>query len=533
MPVKVQEQTMDLRLDILQNDVWVLNGNEVMGCDHIETWWSSETSVHGTDVSDYPASITTAPEYTVTVCAETGAFTTDDVFIENMPDSNDEYLHNFQDFRIPYLNTINASGVLLTGNLTLTNTNHQFLDLEEFTFLDVNSSNVFVGGFGMAGNRMSQTGVLDGLVEKGVISNNGYSLYFGTFSDTDLPFAQVIPGAVNKKYYTGDFYSFDLLNNQGTRYLASEGLELINELAHNMVVPSAELTDIILENSSNGETLSLKSNFDNLPVIFDTRTIFNLLPLDVIVNLAMQTNAFYSDQVNRWIVECDTIKDTHAMIRFKFHDLKIDVPIEDLLLNATTGGRQLTFSNGQGACFLKVLPTSDSYATLGLSFLKSTFLAIDNNGGRIGMANANKQLQIKQSDYLPFDVNTTQYDQDEDEFNVTKVTSIEDISSGKIPFATPLNLSSEAELTFSPYKSEIDTLTVPARFSGAFITSGEVYLTYSFNGGQPSNALPNVATAADEGGNDDGGDGDSSDGIKVGAGYWMATAIALGLVLML
>lgn len=535
IPVLMNDQGMNLRLDIIQNDVWVINGNEVMNCLHINTWWSSETSVHGTEISELPASVTTASEYLATFCADAGAFTTDDDFIESLPDSQAENMENLDHYRIPYLNSINSSGVVLTGNLTLFNSNLQSVKLTDLSFVDVNDSDVFVGAFGLAGNHISHGGILNFLTDQEVIQHNGYSLHFGTFADTGVEYAQVIPGMVNNKYYNGDFYSFDLLENVGDRFQASEGegFALANELVKNMLIPSAELTDIILKNEYDGQTISLKSDFKQLPVIFDTRTVFNLMPLDVIVNIAMQTNAFYSDQVNRWLVECDTIINTHATINFKFGELSIDVPIEDCLMNATSYGSQLTFSNGKDACYLAFLPTSEAFSTLGLSFLKSMYLAIDNEGGKIGMARANKQLQVKQSDYfsLNFSYDDTSPYKTKDALNATGIKSIAVISSDNIPFATALNVSQSLTLTYSPSGDYQDTLTVPARFSGAFITSGEVFLTHSL-GEAASSPVTGFATAASE---DDGNDDDSFAvsnqvlGVPLKAGSYGVTLILLAI----
>lgn len=508
MPVLVGSQPMDLRLDVLQNGVWVMNGNDVMNCLYLQTWWSSESSVHSDEISHLPASITTASEYTATVCADAGAFTTDDAIIESLPDSKEPNMENLDPFRIPYLNTINATGVVLTSNLTVFNANNQSIEISDFTFVDVNLSNVFVGGFGLAGNYLNRNGILDSLADEDIIGSNGYSLHFGSFSDTGVEFAQVMPGTIDQKYYMGNLYSYKMLGNSGNRF-SGNGLNFENELVKNMMIPSTQLTGLDLENQDTGETTGLKSGSNPMPVIFDSRTIFNLIPLDVIVNIAMQTNAFYSEQVNRWIVECDTIRNSNAAINFSFGNLTIGVPIEDFLLDASTSGENLTFTSGKPACFLKFLPASDGFSTLGLSFLKSIYLAVDNEGGNIGMARANKAIHLKQSDYFPLNQHVHPYNESEASSNATDVKSIDSIRYNHIPFATTWNDSASGSLTFSPYGSAHNTLTVPARFSGAFITSGEVFLTHSFHNAG-TQTIPGFATAAAEDGSDDDSDDDDS-----------------------
>lgn len=497
-PVTIHDQSMDLRLDMVQNNVWVINGDEIMDCEHINTWWSSEESKFGTDASSLPASVTTQPEYTVTMCADAGALTTDDLSSDALVAPADIY-QDYEDINIPYVNAINASGDIIASNISLYTAHNDVINLTDFTFYDIDSSNVYVGGFGVAGNNFSDQGILGFLERNDIIYSNSYSLYFNTFSDTDVAFGQLLPGVVNSKYYVGDLYQFDMLEKSGSRY--GPELPTLNQLMDNMIIPFIVLNDLTAQNQRNGDKLSLfNPGTSGIPIIFDSRTVFNMFPLDIIVLIAMQTNAFYSNEVNRWIVDCETIRGTDASLVFTFGELDITIPIDDVLMNATYYDKQLTFSSGRNGCYLNFLPTTNDYSVLGLSFLKSAYIAVDNEGGKIGLAQANSKVQVKQSDYSGVENSDGDRDDDEgviDDFFASSdsisIDSIAYITPGTIPFATTADDKSSLTLTLSPTDGVPDTLTVPARFSGIIITSGEVIMTQSMNG-PISNVLPVFAT---------------------------------------
>ncbi|CAH6719805.1 aspartic proteinase yapsin-7 [[Candida] jaroonii] len=486
IPVTMGGQEMGLRLDLLQNNIWVMNDDYFLSCEEINSWWSSQEQIWGTvldnDTASLPASVTTAPEYVATACAGDGSFTTSDDFDRNMSDSRVSNLENFQQIRVPYIDAINVTGEVLTSDFSVLSTNNQSVMLKNFTFINANSSSVSVGGFGLAGNLLSDSGFTNGLMSTYDSNVNGYSLYFNKFTESNMSFAQVLPGVVDKKYFIDDLYSFDLLDHTGSRYTSGQGLEFENSLMDYMIIPSIQIDDILMENGDSGETLTLKGDrTDGYGVIFDTRTIFNSLPLDVIINIAIQTNAYYNEQAERWIVECETIRNVNALIDFKFGDLEIRIPLNNFLINATSDGDPLLFNNGEAACYLKFLPTSNTYLTLGLSFLEAVYLVVDNVGSTIGIAKTNDQLVIKEEDYLP------QQKQGDfkgfDNSNSSDVTTIGSISSGVIPFATHVNYTTHHTLTYLPFNSASDSLTIPGRFSGNLITSNEIFATQNSTSG--------------------------------------------------
>lgn len=485
IPVTVDGQDMGLRLDLLQNNVWVMNEEYFLDCEEILTWWSTQEQIWGSvldaETGLLPASLTTASEFVATACAADGTFSTPNDFAQHMHDLRVLNLENFQQIRIPYIDAINVTGEVLTSDFSVLTTNNQSIVLNNFTFINANSSSVSVGGFGLAGNFLSDSGFTNSLESTYDFNVNGYSLYFNKFQDSNISFAQVMPGVVDKKYYIDDLYLFDLLAHTGSRYTSGQGLEFENSLMDYMIIPSIQIDDILMENGDSGETLSLKGDrTDGYGVIFDSRTIFNLMPLDVIINIAIQTNAYYNEQAERWIVECETIRNVNALIDFRFGDLDIRIPLNNFLMNATSDGDPLIFSNGQPACYLKFLPTSNTYLTLGLSFLEAVYLVVDNRGSTIAIAKSNNQLDIKEEDYSPLKGESSFEGWDSysnSSRSLVQADTIATISSGDIPFATHVNYTEHHTLTYLPFNSASDSLTIPGRFSGNLITSDEIFAT--------------------------------------------------------
>lgn len=469
-------EEMGLRLDLVQPEVWVMNKNDFYKCSYIDKWISSEISEYG---SSMPALVTDASEYVATVCAQEGYYSMETGIAS--PTKADVY--NNQPYSIPYLNSINVSGVFATDNLSFIVSGNEKITLRDFTFVNADDANVLVGGLGLAGNPTG-SGFLDSLVANDIIDSVGYSLWFNNYSDSKNAVAEVIPGMIDKKYYSGDFFEFDIPDHESSQ----ESLE-DSTMIDNLKLPILPLSDVEVENQNNHRTLSLKSDSQNFAVLLDSRTVFNYLPLYMIVNLAIQTNASYSSEVNRWVVECDQITNLNATLNFKFGDLSVKVPLDDFLLSASYNNRNLTFATGKRACYLSFLPSSVSgYASLGLPFLKAIYLAVDYEGDKIAVASSNHNLDVKIEDYS----NTKKIEQystslanleSETSGNLSNYTihkSIAYIESGKIPFATKYNTTENLTLTYVPLNfTKLGDPSIPAILSGIIIKSGDVFVTGS------------------------------------------------------
>ena len=113
----------------------------------------------------------------------------------------------------------------------------------------------------------------------------------------------------------------------------------------------------------------MKSNDDQIPVLLDSRASNFYLPLEVIINLAIQTRAYYSSELTRWLVTCHPLLDVKAAIEIQIGGLMVSVPISKFIGRAVYNGSSLNFENGAEACVLKVVPSSvTGYNMLGLPF---------------------------------------------------------------------------------------------------------------------------------------------------------------------
>lgn len=478
--LNVGDEEIDLRLDLIQPDVWVMNNNDFYECSDIDNWFASEVSEFG---SSMPVLVTEAPEYVATACAQGGVYSVGSDVSASMVSPTKSDIYNNQPYSIPYLNSINVNGVFATDNISFIIGGNKKISLRDFTFVNADDSNVLVGGLGLAGNPTG-SGFLDSLVANDIIGSVGYSLWFNNYSDLKNAMAELIPGVVDTKYYSGDFFEFDIPDHEDSQYSVESNMGV-----DNLKLPILPLFDVEVENQNNHRTLSLKSDAQNFPVLLDSRSVFNYLPLYMIVNLAVQTNASYSSEVNRWVVDCDQISNLNSTLNFKFGELNVKVPLDDFMITASYNNRNLTFATGKKACYLSFLPSSASgYTALGLPFLRAIYLAVDYEGGKIAVAKSNHNLGVEEKDYsntkktehystslAALESKTSGYLS-----NHTVHKSIAYIQSGKIPFATRYNGTENFTLTYVPLNfTKFGDPSIPAVLSGIIIKSGDVFVTES------------------------------------------------------
>ncbi|CUM46085.1 uncharacterized protein AC631_03374 [Debaryomyces fabryi] len=473
-------EEMGLRLDLIQPEVWVMNNKDFYDCSYIDEWYASEVSEYG---SSMPALVTDASQYVATACAQQGAYSMESGSSGSIASPTKSNVYNNQPYSIPYLNSINVSGVFATDNFSFIISDSKKISLKDFTFVNADEANVLVGGLGLAGNPTG-SGFLDSLVANDIIGSVGYSLWFNNYSDSKNAVAELIPGMVDNKYYSGDFFEFDIPDHEASQYSLED-----STLIDNLKLPILPLSDVEVENQNDHKTLSLKSDSQNFAVLLDSRTVFNYLPLYMIVNLAIQTNASYSSEVNRWVVECDQISNLNATLNFKFGDLRVKVPLDDFLISASYNNRNLTFATGKRACYLSFLPSSVSgFTALGIPFLRAIYLAVDYEGGKIAVANSNHNLDVKIEDYSNtkkvehYSTSLAHLESETSGYlsNHTIHNSIAYIESGKIPFATKYNSTENFTLTYVPLNfTKFGDPSIPAILSGIIIKSGDIFVTAS------------------------------------------------------
>ena len=143
--VTVGDDNLQLRLDLTQPEIWVMNEN-FYSCDQVFSYYQVEFESYGSNIPDLA---TENPLYTATACAQGGVYTTPSL---DIPTPTIPGLSNGQTYTIPNLSIIDAEGEFETENISFVLGSNQKLTLPDFSFVNVDSTNMWVGGLGLAGN---------------------------------------------------------------------------------------------------------------------------------------------------------------------------------------------------------------------------------------------------------------------------------------------------------------------------------------------------------------------------------------------
>lgn len=443
-------QEQQLRVDTSQPYMWVVSGELYPQCNHLNSGCLTGSLY-------YPLQSTTSQRI-----------------------NPDDYL------RLDFLDVISINGSTYKDNMNCTSltsaknaTNYleknvdwdkknRWLSMNDTSFIVANETGSLIqGAIGLSGPISAPASVavsglnfdesfyfLHNLKNAGVIESASYSLWVNNDTN-DEPFGQsqdagrLLLGAVDPKYYEGDLVSFDNIPFYDPDTLtASSGY------------PIVPLSGIKIANSDK-DILNLTDSSFLQPVFIHSRYQFSYLPLSLIIQVAIQTNAVYVDSLDRWLVTCD-IGALGSNIIFEFGNLAISVPTVDFLGSTfnTGSNSSLHFTNGKEACYLKMYPnTATAFSILGQSFIKNTYIAQDLEGGKIALAQA-------VSDNAP-----------DDRGNVSSPALIK---SNSIPYAKTNNITTKLTM----YKSStslssglVDQFTASVRSDGEIFTGKTFYVT--------------------------------------------------------
>ncbi|CAN3369074.1 hypothetical protein DICA4_F19086 [Diutina catenulata] len=468
-------QPQQARLDINQPEIWVMDSDSFTNCKEVDSWWSSVTSHYSDEV---PESLTTEAYYTLDVCVSDDGYSPP----AKMAKATGE-VENGDSVVIPYLLDLNASGTWATDDVVV-NFTSQSIELANFTFANANDSSLSYGGFGLATNPRG-SGFLSRLVSKRVIKSPSYSLWFSSTLRSqkyvsDDKYGYLIAGAVDPESFEEPMLVFPMVNHKGYRYPVEDNEG--NSLVGNLNLPIVVLDDIIVHNKKTGAKLGLISTAKSanpVPVMLDSRSVFTFLPTSLLLDIATQTNAYYVEEVGRWFVSCDAMRNANSSLNFKLNDLTVEIPLSELVMDAVWD-TQLKFQNNKDACYLLFLSEEVcGGSTLGIPFLEQVVVAVDNDGGDVGIA-------LRKSNWLPSkrEVNGTGSD---------KTSSAAVIESGFIPYASTVT-SSVSDYVYSYSQVKDEAVSVPARFSGA-IAGGSVVVTGYYTSGMGALSAASLQTS--------------------------------------
>lgn len=442
-----------VRLDMVQPDIWIPNPLHMLYCSYSNSSanLSEFLSCEDEASSLYPV---LNDVYTTTYSDSEGEAT---LTIEAVTP-----LNNY--VSIPYPNGIIAEGEAAMADLHIVDSNNDYIPLREFNFIYTNHTNMFAGGLGLS-NHPRGTGFLDYFLNKEFIKGRGYSAFLLNEIIDGNAYGELLIGGVNKKHFTGDLVSFPVLPYEG--------------LDSGSTLPTVLLTDLRVVNANTSQSVSLLSGNPE-PVLLDPRKSINFLPSDAIIKLALQTNAFYNQERDMWIVKCSDVEDNDAEFHYSFGPLTIRAPLSSFLYS-TLNDTSLTFSSGSKACPLNVGPSSSlGYTCLGLPFLTYAYVVMDNDGGNIALANKNNDYEVGTNIYTD---NTAATSASLSSLSSSVASgsrstnhSASYIQSGSIPWATSYNGSQTNTLTFGSANSTAAE-AILTRYSQASIISGEVIVT--------------------------------------------------------
>lgn len=487
-----------VRVDLLQPDMWLMNGLEIIDCLELELYKAANLEV--TQLQWFSISGTV---YDATMCHLDGAFYPESTVTKTessktVTSTNTVDLASSSTLSVPYPNGIRVEGVWYAANLLFGTTENQKVPLDDFDFVLAADTNMFAGGLGLARSD-SGKGVLDALKDQRFILALGYLVYLSGYNSNGTNCTgELLMGAVNQKYYTGTLYAFPQIPYEGW----TSGLDT--------PLPIVVLDLISLESADSLRLVQLST--DATPVVLDTRLSFLFLPLDVVINLAIQANAYYTSEYDRWLVRCLDIENSNATVHFRFGELDVSIPIASFVVDAYLGDKYLYFASKVRACFLNVMPNSNlGYSSLGLPFLSEIYLAMDNEEGTVAMARAKPDVKMhlvdESASLSPFPLFTASLlktadfsdsvDSESGRVNTSTAHSatVAFIESGFIPFAVLANYTEDYTMTFSAANAS-NAEAIPSRFTLATILSGEIYITKGDGGSMAEILTSDSASAA-------------------------------------
>lgn len=442
-------QEQQLRVDMSQPYTWVVSGEIYPQCNKLNSGCLTGSLY-------YPLESTTSHEQ------DNGEYVRLQ-FLDLISINGTKYNDNMN-----FTNAvIESNGSTYEKNNTMWNEQDGWLSINKTSFIVANETGSLAqGSLGLAGpindpasdpqsslNFDESYYFLSHLKNDGVIESSSYSLWVNNDTDDDINqlltndnIGRLLLGAVDPKYYEGQLVSFQAIpfKDEQSGFL-SYGY------------PIVPMSKISITNNNN-EALNLTDSNFLQPVFLHSRYLYSYLPLSVIIQVAIQTNAVYVQSLDRWLVACE-IGDLGSNIEFDFGNLTIGVPTVDFLgaTNNVNTNSSLHFTNGKEACYLKMYPNyATSFSVLGKSFIKNAYIVHDIESGQIAMAQA----------AFPSDVE-----------KASNSSAAKKIQSSTIPYAITNNVTHQLTMSNSLAKVSSDLLD---KYTATIRSDGEIFTGRSF-----------------------------------------------------
>lgn len=194
------------------------------------------------------------------------------------------------------------------------------------------------------------------MVNSGLITSNAYSLWL---DDLETSTGSILFGGVNTGKYHGQLETLPILSEYGEY---SEFLIALTGLALNTQSSNYNYTSATLPTAA----------------LLDSGTSLIYLPNSLVASIYDDLNVTYDSSSQVAYVPCSLGKE-NLNITFTFSAPSITVGILELVLSAGTGSE----------CMFGILPSGDSTAVLGDTFLRSAYVVYDLANNEISLANTN------------------------------------------------------------------------------------------------------------------------------------------------
>ncbi|XBW35312.1 hypothetical protein QEN19_000878 [Hanseniaspora menglaensis] len=426
------------------------------------------------------------------------------------------------------------------------------INVSTIGFLDAYYASALIGAFGLGGEindtnwQQNQIGTnffnssfltFEALKSEGTIGSRGYSMWLAGNVGNDVDLSQYV--SENLTYVYSNFSVGSLMLNYVNSSLFTGELVKFKSIPYYEVFTEGQSfssngypifplsgVNVIANNSA---TVNLTSSNDITAVMVDSRFAISYLPIDIIQQLTIQTDAFYVESVGSWYVDCE-LGNINADLEFLFGQLSIKVPLSEFIAEAYLGSTdleksQLYFMSASGveipACAVKVKPNYLSGINiLGSSFLKYAYLAADLEANEFALAQAaniygeslntasnvkrellNTMLYSNQT-IQPFSTSSF-YDYNENKKDVTVLSSTSSSTLSSVS-ATSLSLSlssspqSKMKSSSSTLSSSSISSTDTSTDTVSFISSGFIPFAKSSNITASSLVLTTFSAATTE-----------------------------------
>ncbi|KAL6926049.1 hypothetical protein ACO0SA_000659 [Hanseniaspora valbyensis] len=492
----VTGQEQQLRLDIAQPYLWVVD--EATNPDFKASTYKVNESNISPYSNDYVYNMTFIDYIDFNASAYISNMTLDDSYsgtLANMKLNQDGITANKMGFFVAY-DSFTLIGSLGIGG-KINDTNWQETEI---------ATNYFNDSFL----------VLDSLKNQGTISSAGYSLWLAGDSGNEVDltqyetnsssyiFSNFSVGSLMLDYVNSTLYTGDLVKFESIPYyeIYDEGQSFTSN-----GYPIFPLSGAILI-ANDSETANLTLTDDITPILFDSRYTSSYLPIDIIQQIAIQTNAYYVSSLESWYVTCE-LGDINAHIEFLFGQLSIEVPLKSFIVDAymtDSSGEKigLYFTSYTGekipACILKIKPSSlIGMSILGQTFLKYAYLAADLETNEFAIAQAadingnylNTETKVKRDFYVETTVHLMEKRETSSTTDSSSISST-DSSTESSATTTILSTSSQSSSTTSVSTTTSTSSSTSTSSASSSSSSSSSSTTSSVSSSSSTTSNPNA-----------------------------------------